>query len=350
MKKSVRIIAFLLAMVLCAAALSGCRMNHYDRTEIEKWAEEYFDEPVNISEDFTQRITEESYTDRVWTATLESHPELEFEIYSHKYYAMESIHHNIETTYHSVYGKYFYDKYISENESFFAPEKEQQANSSYHICAYFTDRAELEEIFSQAEKINAYMKENGVEKCLAYYVRLDDILSAVKDTEVWVRVDPDDPESAFSEINGKLCRYASRYRLALDQVTTDELETAVAEEGFPFVITRADGTQESYPDLTLVQSGYEMTFGTLYEILRREGFTVDGTADAFSFTGADGSEYEFSYSFNDYPYESEERTLNGYYYLKDGSRMPLQYYHYCHFRSALFTEMTGMSFEKITEE
>ena len=141
--------------------------------------------------------------------------------------------------------------------------------------------------------------------------------------------------------------YSADYRLTADQFTSEELAEAVEYFGRSFNITRADGSVVSYPDLGLSRFGYGMSFGTLYEVLSREGFEPDGTPDAFSFTGVDGSEYEFSYWFNDQPYEvdwEDQSVVNGYYYLKDGQRVSMDYYFYNHFRNGLFERMTGMTF------
>ena len=38
---------------------------------------------------------------------------------------------------------------------------------------------------------------------------------------------------------------------------------------------------------------------------------------------------------------------NGYYYIKDGEEIAMQYYFYNHFRSGLFEEISGMKFSEI---
>lgn len=351
MKRVIRVIAVVMLFSLMTAFMSGCRMSHFDRSEIVEWAKENFDRPV-VSRQHTERPNEEGYTDLVWEAYLKKYPELKFEIVSHKYYAGESINFSIESTCRSVFGEYYFEQYCSENVGDFAPSEEQSLYGRYRVTAMFDDRNGMESLMAQAAEINAAMEELGAYDCLDFEASYNDPLSPPDGTDVAERFTAESIEENRDKLTVELALNAADHRVDLDQFTAAELESIIAAEGRPFVIIRSDGSEVSYPDLILSRFGYGMSFGTLYEVLLREGFEPEGTPEAFSFTGTDGSIYEFSYRFSDQPYEvdfTDSGYIDGYYYLVDGERVSMQYYFYNHFRSPLLEEMTGMNFREIKE-
>ena len=64
-----------------------------------------------------------------------------------------------------------------------------------------------------------------------------------------------------------------------------------------------------------------------------DGYDVQGDAHHYSFTAKDGSSYEFSYDF---------RENEAYYYLKDGEKVPMDYYFYNHFVPGRLQSMFGL--------
>lgn len=339
----IKIIVCLIITTVTLSLLSGCRMTHYNEDEISQWAQEHFDEPVSVSRDYTERpSSDEGYTDRVWTAYLKSNPDLEFEIVSHKYYGMESVNHSIETTYSYVYGKYWFDKYTQEHSTDFVPFYDDAVFYDYRLSVTFADRYELSEVTAQAEEIVSFMKKAGVDDCFDFVFEYEDILINAKTSNVY---DIAKHDASFDEVENtlltELILYAADYRIGLEQFTQAEIEDTLRSSDERFVLYRPDGSTKLYPDLAPSRFGYGLSFGCLYEVLSREGFSVSGTPTHYSFTGTDGSVYEFSYDFNDMPYEDGKA---GYYYLKDGVKTAMDYYFYTHFRTDFVEEITGISF------
>ncbi len=338
-------LCIVLAFMLILSVFSGCRLSHYEEDEIAQWAKENFDEPVKISSDyFTRPSSEGDYTDRVWTAHLKSNPDLEFEIISHEYWGMESIAHSIETTYHYVYGKHYFDLYSNKNSTDFVPSYDEVVTSSYRLEAKFDDRNDLSNIIDQAEDIGKYMEEKGIEESVRFFIEYNDPLITAKVSNVSEYADC---SSSLDDVEETLLNdfrlYAADYRLALDQFTEDEIIEAVSNSKYGFAVIRTDGSEIVYPDLAESRFGYGISFGCLYEILAREGFYPYGTPENFTFMGIDGSYYEFSYDFNDYDFGGN----TGYYYFKDGVKIPMSYYFYNHFRTDFLKKISGLSFDDI---
>lgn len=352
MKRFFRCVSFAAILAAAIALLSGCRLSHFERSDIVDWAKDNFDRKVVISKTYEERTGDDEYVDRVWEAWLKDAPDLKFEIISDRCYGMESISHNISTTYYQVYGEHYFGRYLADSATVFSEDEDQYPFSSYRVKAMYDDRQEMEAVIADMERIDAAMKQNGVEDCVVYVLVYDDPLAAVDDTILHQIVHTGSFEKLTDQLTEEFILYAADFRLALDQFTREEIEDAVERSSQKFVLTRADGTQITYPDLALSRFGYGMSFGTLYEVLEREGFEPEGTPDAFSFVGIDGCEYEFSYWFNDYAHpvdHSPSGYCDGYYYLRDGEEIPMDYYFYNHLRTHEVEEITGLSFEKVQD-
>ena len=90
-------------------------------------------------------------------------------------------------------------------------------------------------------------------------------------------------------------------------------------------------------------SGRNITFGSLYEIPKREGFDPKGNTWHYSFNGIIGDKYEISYDFNDYTYTyGDDHKETGFYYIKSGEKVPMNYYDEYYFSEEKIEEITGL--------
>ncbi len=349
MKKSVSLVHYLL-LLLAVLPIGGCRLEHYDRSEIVEWADKNFDKRVTISRDYIQRLNDDGYTDHVWEASLKDDTGLKFEIISHKYYGLESVTCSIESTWRSVYGEYFFNQYTTEHHTEYAPAEQWNPTGRYLIAAFFDDRIGMDALFAEAAQIEAFMEAFDAPDCLSYDLILNDPVGSPRYTDVTERISGEKMEKVRDKLLMELALNCADHRFDLEQFTLEELENVIAEDGRPFVLTLSDGSQREYSDLTLSRFGHGMSFGTLYEVLVREGYDVQGSSADYTFTGIDGNEYRMSYSFNDYPYNTGSGVMNGYYYLRNGEEVPMEYFFYNHFRSQDIEKMTGFSFTGVSRK
>jgi hypothetical protein len=124
-----------------------------------------------------------------------------------------------------------------------------------------------------------------------------------------------------------------RYEEQLKEFSEEEIRRCVQYSDHRLGIVQEDGTIVYYDDLVANEYHYGVSFGTMYELLVRNGYPVEGTKDDFAFTARDGSVYEYSNDFQE---------NDAYYFIKDGEHVPMEYYFYNHLRVKEVEELTGI--------
>ena len=161
-----------------------------------------------------------------------------------------------------------------------------------------------------------------------------------------------DREKSWDEMLAEYITTILDYRYDTSLVTEEQIDAALADYEMRVGIYRGDAVDrelyepekiEYYDDIIANKYYYGISFGSLYEILRREGFDVSGDVWHYSFTGADGSVYEISYDFIDSLYTDYDYTpRDGYYYLRDGEVQTMGAYFHNHFTVREIEELTGL--------
>jgi len=227
---------------------------------------------------------------------------------------------------------------------------------------------ELEALFEEAEDFAEYAEECGYDIEFNISFRMENPLRDNCDKTFdegdcngsFSTDGNEDFEKAYETAVDKclLTSIVYRFEDKLAEFTDEEIKKAV--EACKYRVSVSDDGTDSgkftfYEDLCGKMYTSAVTFGTLYEILVREGIEVMGDSWHYSFTGVDGSVYEISYDFCDYVYENniykegtsyadmyKDDIKNGYYYIKDGEKVPMDYYYYNYFFEKDVLEMTGI--------
>ena len=377
MKKYFKVLCLLSVFLFCALSLSGC--GHYKRSEAAAWFKENIaDETIAVSKDYTERENEYGYTDHVWNAYLKDLPEVKFELISHAGYSLFPTY-DMETTYHLEMGKYYLEHYLDENPGAlnYLEISENGYSDVMYISGVYDTKDEIADFCRQLEHLDNYILDQkypcrflyglAYREPLTYpdgntsgtLLRNDTYVSEAGGTAL-ENDSEQDGNSSFESPSESLRRsaeesfahYAAVYRLNLDLFTEEQLKDAVnADSDYRFTITRPDGTQLCYPELLLRHSD-EMSFGTLYEVLLREGnYQLTGSPEAFTFTSADGSIYSFSYSY----YRtwgigadsSQAGSSGSFYCLSDNTEVYLSGQPLID--TELFAELTGLTFAPISD-
>lgn len=134
----------------------------------------------------------------------------------------------------------------------------------------------------------------------------------------------DQPEAVRQALEDSVKKYHAFYCLPSDEFTQKELE-AYAAQAWPWSPRPAVRRGEDpLPPELLAGVGQEsgvISYGGLYTLLTRLDFDVEGTAEHFTVTGADGHAYEFSYDFweeREMDWANNETiTLPVWYHLRD---------------------------------
>ena len=152
------------------------------------------------------------------------------------------------------------------------------------------------------------------------------------------------------------CVLDYRFENALSEFSPEEIDTLVNLPGTVRIYkavggdsdaspAAADPSQREYYDDVIGNPRYAgISFGTLYEILKKEGFKPSGNAWHFSFRGPEGNLYEMSYDFNDLSgYNDKQGKLRkGYYYIRDDRKVRMSSYYANHFEASEINALTGL--------
>ena len=338
----------LLCMILCflMLLLTGCRLTHYTRKEARRYLKEQFPgEDFQISFFYktrpSQRGTGRGYRDRVWNVRMKDKTKLSFEVVSNEAYGRESVDHWLTTNYDHVYGKYYFEQYQKNESTSFFFDKE---GSSAWLKTKYLNRTKLNEAISEAWNINEYIKSQNHFLEPTYEFKIISPLDQVyeeNDTTYWTH-EFTSKEELLEAVTCSYALYCAKYRLNINEFKDQELRDWIASDNRSDIvqIVREDGTYEIYDDLIFKSSG--ISFGTLYEVLSRNGFHTEGTPERFSVVGIHNDEYEFSYSYHNCYSGKSDKT--GYYYKKNGEIIPMKDNMQCWIKKSLFEEISGMSY------
>ena len=288
MKKTISPVLYLIfsAAVLL---LSGCS-RHYTQDEAEKWfRENVVDAPIDISVDYTEEKGADGYTNH-----LKDLPQVEFELISDAGYSLWSTY-SMDTTYHYEMGKYYLQEYRRENRESIPLLISSRRNNILSLETSYKDREELEQILGQMETFSGYLSRQKYPCEINYSVRFNELRTLVNgeypDTFSNASSVPELRDSALKNFG----EYAVVYQLNTDQFSEEELIAAADNmAAYHPVVTGPDGISVCYDDLLALYYDDAISFGCLYEILVREGFSdIAGSPESFKFTGTDGKIYEF---------------------------------------------------------
>ena len=356
MKSKLFGIGGLFCVLLTAASLlflSGCT-TEYERSDIQKVAQSLVGgRRIEVSKDYQERQEEDSYTDRIWTVRV---PEtgLEFHIIDDYHWGAESVTNYLWDDYdEAVLGLIQSDL---PGFSFLTVDAKEEAGIwTGRICADYQDPQQLRLCFEELNRFHQACDELGYpELSIFYQIAFQHPLRnrtnyVVDDADAFGSTDNiGDPEDTLR--NHLLTLLDYRYD-AKDTFSPEQIASAL--EGYYYRVGIYTGAETDfslydpnqvryYDDIIASRLGYGVSFGSLFEILSREGFAPQGNYWHYSFVGADGATYEISYDFCDYPFYLDEGVTNGYYYLRNGEQVAMNYYFYNHFNRLELEQMTGL--------
>lgn len=344
----------LVAATACALLLPGC-VTEYDRDDIAREAANILGGgQVLVSRTYEEYEGEDGYTDRVWTVIV---PEsgLTFSIVDDRYWGMESVTNTLRNDYVASALALVEDD-LPEFEHLHVELDTDEALSVARVVGSFSDTDELAACREELVLLASSLADLGYEGLPARYVLeydhpLRDVTSLPDDDgDSRGGIDDIDPYEEMLE-RFVACAVDLRYEDALAALPDGLVEEVVSASSKRVGVYEGEQTDPSlyepeliryYDDLIASRSSYSISFGTLYEVLVREGLSPEGSLWHYRFVGADGSVYEISYDFCDHPYVTDEGIEPGYYYLRDGEPQEMGHYFYNHFTPREIEELTGL--------
>ncbi|MCL2798597.1 MAG: hypothetical protein FWD58_11235, partial [Firmicutes bacterium] len=337
MKKVRLLMIFIVLTALlsaCGMLFSGCgsydgRKTHYTRDDAVAYIQECFpDKELVIAKSYTEIA--DPYTSsqkyRLWEVFATDRPDLVFHVMSAPKFVYDGLwgefgnwYYELRHNYHSQALIYLYEKYpekdkigLDDDPSFwYAP----PIVAKSQISVYFSEKEGIAEAVSTIRIFSAYLDESGLSVELTYTVACDVVpwIITNRDNRRLILTGDVDTITEDSVLKA-YCRYKTAFRQI--EAFSDE-EILLYCRGVS--VADADGNEYIYGDLeeiTRYDTGCNVSFGTGYEILKRQGFDVSGNHRRFSYT-YNGNTYEFSYEFT-YLHSADNTR---YYYLKNGERI-----------------------------
>ena len=342
-----------ITLLLPVLLLGGCR-TEYDRGDIFQYLQEKYDMPwFAVSKDPKKMTDEQGYTDYLWTVKLKDDSKLVFHVLDDTGWGMESVSNYLWTDFDDVVTCQRYEEYggIPQFQLEVIRDEVHDGMISSTLIASYETVQQLQQRFDALQEFSEFYEENGYETRFRVNIQMENPLryrcKYVVDDGDYIS---SSKEFTTDDYNKALRKYILtcmdyRFEEQLKQFTREEIAQALSDYNYCLGIYRdgtEDGEPDYYTDLCANQYAYGVSFGTLYEILNREGRDITGNSWHYSFEGVDGCNYEISYDFCDYPFKTDEGTCNGYYFLKDGEKVPMAVYFYNHFTKREIREMTGL--------
>lgn len=330
--------------------LTGCT-KEYGKTDIEKFVrQETSLRKYEVSDEVTEIQDEEGYTDYRWTVTV---PGSDF-----KFYVLDDYGWGLESTYNHLSTDYDDAalNYIKEDMpelQYFTIETAKDEYGMYRgeLIGSFTDRADLRACYDELQTIKKACSDLGFKDLsVFYYIQyMSPLRNQLPDYEQQYGDigGMTDKEQSYEDFFNQYVRVVLDYRYdVLNTFTDKEIREALKNCDVKVGLYFGEQTDRKefeedkvrYYDDIIGHDQFNITFGSLYEILKREGFNPVGNPWHYTFTGNQNDVYEISYDFADY----QQGKHTGYYYLKNGEQVPTAYYSYNYFSVFEIEEMTGL--------
>lgn len=321
--KRTRVILCIVAFILVAVLFSGCQ-RHFTRSEVIRAIEKRTPGlHLEVSKKYEERQTEpDGYIAHVWTAYFMEYPDVPFEVSSRTVYSMEHTIYVVGSTANAVFAQRCFDTYFKGKETLLTAQVHN--DTDFVLYAVYQDKAQLKLLVEQIEGFEQELAKQPFPCTAQYRVGFKDSLgnlnSDMAALEIFSSEDKLDSDAIEKRLLSSFTLYAVQYRVGTENFSDDELHDAIAEHNWAVTILRADGTKAFYPDLAWSSHQKCLSFGTLFELLKREGFSVTGTAQSFRFTGIDGCEYTFERG----KIMRNAAGVKTFFYEKDGEQTPLR--------------------------
>ncbi len=341
----------LLALLL-PLALAGC-VEDYDKSDIKVYIKNTIGiTGVTVSSETVSFDDGEGYQDIIWTATVKD-TGMVFHVVDDFGWGMESVSNYLWNDYASTTLLYLADDLPDIQPLAITAQVDENGLASGGLTATFSDEAELAECYDALVALKSEFTALGYDGLSVWYNL--EYQHPLRYTIPTYEEDGGDSSGrtgydfSYQDMKNEMVLTALDYRYdIIEDFTVQEIEDALVDYRYCLGVYQGSETERSeyadedvvyYDDIIASKYAYGVSFSSLYEVLVREGYAVEGDAWHYSFTGVDSVVYEISYDFVDDLYG--EYGL-GYYYLADGEVTLMGARFYNHFVVNKIEELTGL--------
>ena len=346
-----------LLLVGVLLTLTAC-VTEYERSDIEKMLQDTYGlQEFTVAKEPVEWEDDKGYTDYYWKVTLQDGSGLTFGVLDDHYWGMESTTNSLRTDYEDVMLLQFAKEYTGF-QNIQIQSQIQEGMQDTWLRGRYANRDQLQALFDELFAFQDYVTQRGyqVEHSFPFVLEMDSPLRSIMEGEGELSYTVTDgdyrgtltglEEKERGEATTQFIRACADYRFEVPLADFSSQEIGDALEGSSYRLGiypsgEEEGEPVLYEDLSASNYAYGVSFGSLYEVLCREGFSVEGDSGHYRFTGVGGDVYEVSYDFyGENP--QEPQAPNYYYYTKNGEVVWMDHYFYNHFTLRQVREMTGL--------
>lgn len=340
----------ILVSCLFLLLLSGCMATSNSESDAVRFLKsEYGIRDFEISDKYETIKGEDGLVDKLWTVRLPKE-DITFHVLDDCF----------EGTFVKCQLRTDYDNAVTEKlfSSFPSVYLESGTDSGYDcfngfaVIGTFSSRDEIGKLLDEYDAFREYIVQNGYDVYVKGRLVFDNPIrnntSYIIDEGDFFLYHKASDSAYYTQFMNNYIKTVLDYRFTdnINELSAYEIESVLEKcKDRVSVLDSVTGEYRMYDDIVANMYGYGISFSSLYEILVREGYPVEGDAWDYTFSSPGGDIYEISYDFHDYPFEDG----NGYYYLKNGEKQPMDHFFYNHFSTAKIYEMTGIKLKDSIE-
>lgn len=339
----------ILGLLISVSLISiiGCTKN-YDRNDIINYVnEELKIMDIQVSKTYKEIIDEEGYTDKIWTV-LDKENNITFHVLDDFYYGMESVTNHLSNDYDESAFIELYNEMDVKQNIVYNYKSNNLFNEVNLICNY-NNKKELNECYTSLLYYKNYIESKNFDLAISYTLEYDFSLKIIGEYESNLGTTAGQLNNLDQNVlNEAMYDYLSTALMlqidsGLNEITEENMKQILENDETHLIFIKKDGAiEQQYDDIIAHPHAYGISFGTLYKILKKEGFNPDGNSWHYTVVNKNGDKFEFSYDFNDYVYEN---GMAGYYYKKNDEKISMGAYFYNCFKDTQINEMFGINIE-----
>lgn len=327
--------------------LAGCHVD-YGKSDIEDYLEEkYGITDVSISDSYEEYITNEAgekLVDKIWTVKDKKN-NIEFHVIDNHSNGMEMSKNYLSDDFSgSLYIKNTKNKNIGNIKTKKRDEYGGKTNEIDLICD-FNNKNELNKCYDEIKNIyDTYTKKypNFNIFYQIIYTKEKNIHGRNNAGRVGY-INMLYKDDVYNDLiyNYYSFGYSNRIDEIINEMTTEDINNLFNNKNTDILykVDNNNSILKQYDDIIGVNNGNGLSVAGLYYLLKDEGYVVNGTKENFNVNDKNGNVLEFSYNFNDYVYGDAAESHLGYYYRKNGEKIPMKDYYCDYFESNVIKEL-----------
>lgn len=273
-------------IILFCLLNTGCLAKKSNKQVVEEYLEEYGVSNFTVSDTYKERKTKYPDPDEVWNVELNDGSGITFNVTNKYGYDEEFYSSKLTTDYDIQVVKYLFQKYGKLTNFNIVDNK---------VTVNYNNGEELSKIFEESELFLNYIKQSDYKVDVIFNFVFDNSkLKSICDDEFvynhFIRVDKNNLSFSTNDYKDIFTDYVVtvlNYRLEDNLKDVQNYISYLDDYKYKLAYKDSNGNYIYYSDLVAYDS-VDISFKTLYEILKRNNCTVSGDIDNYEFSTEKG--------------------------------------------------------------